>query len=211
KKAMELGANALNYVQATAFIYDDDGQVNGVVAKDHVSGEEFNIFAKQVVNAAGPWVDELRDKDGSKTGKTLQLTKGSHLIFSQDVFPLRQAIYFDTPDKRMIFAITRGDKAYVGTTDTKYNQNIAHPQVTEEDRDYLLHAINQMFPSLDITAEHIDSSYVGVRPLISEPGKDPGEISRKDEIFVSDSGLISMAGGKLDRYRNVEEAIVEKK
>src|SRR5699024_11708062 len=118
---------------------------NGVVAKDHVSGEEFNIFAKQVVNAAGPWVDELRDKDGSKTGKTLQLTKGSHLIFSQDVFPLRQAIYFDTPDKRMIFAIPHGVKAYVGTTDTKYNQNITHPQVTEEDREYLLNAINQIF------------------------------------------------------------------
>src|SRR5699024_8487759 len=79
-----------------------------------------------------------------------------------------------------------------------------------EDRDYLLHAINQMFPSLDITAEHIDSSYVGVRPLISEPGKDPGEISRKDEIFVSDSGLISMAGGKLSGYRKMAEQAVDK-
>ena len=210
KKAMELGANALNYAQATAFIYNDDGQVNGVVAKDKITGEEFNIFAKQIVNAAGPWVDELRDKDGSKTGKTLQLTKGSHLIFKQDVFPLQQAIYFDTPDKRMIFAIPRGDKAYVGTTDTKYNQNIAHPEVTKEDRDYLLHAINQMFPSLALTAEHIDSSYVGVRPLISEPGKDPGEISRKDEIFVSDSGLISMAGGKLTGYRKMAQQAVDK-
>src|SRR5699024_4620386 len=71
-------------------------------------------------------------------------------------------------------------------------------------------AINQMFPSLDITAEHIDSSYVGVRPLISEPGKDPGEISRKDEIFVSDSGLISMAGGKLTGYRKMAEQAVDK-
>src|SRR5699024_963102 len=67
-----------------------------------------------------------------------------------------------------------------------------------------------MFPSLDITAEHIDSSYVGVRPLISEPGKDPGEISRKDEIFVSDSGLISMAGGKLTGYRKMAEQAVDR-
>lgn len=210
KKAIELGTNALNYVQAMEFIYDDEGRVRGVISKDNITGETFNIFAKQVINATGPWVDEIRDKDGSKTGKTLQLTKGSHLIFNQNVFPLQQAIYFDTPDKRMIFAIPRGDKTYVGTTDTKYNLNIAEPEVTKDDKDYLLNAINQMFPSLFLTESHIDSSYVGVRPLISEPGKAPGEISRKDEIFVSDSGLISMAGGKLTGYRKMAEQAVDK-
>lgn len=210
KKAIELGAKALNYVQAMEFIYNDKGKVSGIKAKDNITGETFNIFAKQIVNATGPWVDEIRDKDGSKTGKTLQLTKGSHLIFNQSVFPLQQAIYFDTPDKRMIFAIPRGSKTYVGTTDTKYNLDISHPEVTKEDRDYLLKAINQMFPSLNLKKSHIDSSYVGVRPLISEPGKAPGEISRKDEIFVSNSGLISMAGGKLTGYRKMAEQAVDK-
>src|SRR5699024_3738246 len=141
---------------------------------------------------------------------SLQLTKGSHLIFSQDVFPLRQAIYFDTPDKRMIFAIPRGDKAYVGTTDTKFNQDIAHPQVTEEDRDYLLHAINQMLPSLDRTAEQIDSSSVEVRWLISESCKEPGETSRNVEIFDWDCVLICMAVGKLTGYRKMAEEAVDK-
>lgn len=210
KKSVELGTNALNYVKATDFLYDENGHICGVVAKDQVSKQTFEIRAKQVINATGPWVDEIRDKDGSKQGKTLQLTKGVHLVFSQDVFPLHQAIYFDTPDKRMIFAIPRGDKTYVGTTDTTYESDISHPDVTKEDRDYLLHAINDMFPSLSLTAEKIDSSWAGVRPLISEEGKDPSEISRKDEIFVSASGLISMAGGKLTGYRKMAEQAVNK-
>jgi len=210
KKSVELGTDALNYVKATEFLYDEHGRICGVVAEDQVSKQSFEIRAKKVINATGPWVDEMREQDGSKQGKTLQLTKGVHLVFSQDVFPLHQAIYFDTPDKRMIFAIPRGDKTYVGTTDTTYESDISHPTVTREDRDYLLHAINDMFPSLSLTIHHIDSSWAGVRPLISEEGKDPSEISRKDEIFVSNSGLISMAGGKLTGYRKMAEEAVDK-
>src|SRR5699024_4238496 len=139
----------------------------------------------KVINATGPWVDELREIDGSKEGKTLHLTKGAHLVFSKKDFPLQQAIYFDSADKRMIFAIPRGDKTYVGTTDTFYDGDIVHPTVTEEDRDYILQAIDYMFPTLEITKEQINSSWAGLRPLIAEGGKNPSEISRKDEIFTS--------------------------
>lgn len=210
KKAVELGANALNYIKATDFLYDENGKVCGVMAEDQLETETFEIKAKQIINAAGPWVDEIREIDGSKQGKTLQLTKGVHLVFQKEVFPLQQAIYFDTPDKRMIFAIPRGDKTYVGTTDTTYESDIANPQVTVADRDYLLHAIREMFPSLNLTAAEVDASWAGVRPLISEEGKDPSEISRKDEIFISDSGLISMAGGKLTGYRKMAVEAVDK-
>lgn len=210
KKSVELGTHALNYVKATAFLYDEHGNIIGVQAEDQLTEQTFEIRAKQVVNAAGPWVDQLRDMDGSKQGKTLQLTKGVHLVFSEEVFPLHQAIYFDTPDKRMIFAIPRGGKTYVGTTDTTYENEIAHPQVDRKDRDYLLHAINDMFPTLNLTADDIDASWAGVRPLIWEEGKDPSEISRKDEIFISDSGLISMAGGKLTGYRKMAIEAVDK-
>src|SRR5690625_7996484 len=96
----------------------------------------------------------------------------------------------------MIFAIPRNNKTYVGTTDTSYDGDIARPIVTIEDRDYILSAVNYMFPSLKITADHVDSSWAGLRPLIAEGGKNPGEISRKDEVFISSSGLISIAGGK---------------
>ena len=208
KKAVELGVVAANYTKVTDFLYED-GKIVGVMVEDTIRKEQFKIKANKVINATGPWVDELREKDGSKEGKTLHLTKGTHLVFSKKDFPLQQAIYFDSEDKRMIFAIPRGDKTYVGTTDTFYDGDIVHPTVTEEDRDYILKAIDYMFPSLEITKEQIDSSWAGLRPLIAEGGKNPSEISRKDEIFTSNSGLYSMAGGKLTGYRKMAEEVVD--
>lgn len=207
KKAVEHGAKAVNYAKVTDFIYDQEKLV-GVTVEDQITKKTYNIFAKKIINAAGPWVDELRDLDGSKEGKTLHLTKGVHLVFSKEAFPLNQAVYFDSPDGRMIFAIPRDHITYVGTTDTFYDGDIAHPKVTVEDRDYLLEAINYMFPTLHITKQDVISSWAGLRPLISQEGKKPGEISRKDEIFISKSGLISIAGGKLTGYRKMAEDIV---
>lgn len=209
KKAIEYGAHAINYSKVTEFIYDDQNIVIGATVEDQIGGHQHQLFAKKIINAAGPWVDELREIDGSKQGKNLYLTKGVHLVFDQSIFPLKQAIYFDNQDGRMIFAIPRDGKAYVGTTDTYYEGDIAHPTMTIEDRDYIIEAINYMFPTLSITKENVESSWAGLRPLIGEDGKDPGEISRRDEIFISDSGLISMAGGKLTGYRKMAENVID--
>ncbi|WP_397316219.1 glycerol-3-phosphate dehydrogenase/oxidase [Ornithinibacillus gellani] len=210
KKAVSLGALAANYAKVVDFIYDQSDQVAGVMVENRLNGETHKMYAKKIINAAGPWVDELREVDGSKEGKTLHLTKGVHLVFSQDVFPLRQAIYFDTPDGRMLFAIPRDNKTYVGTTDTDYTGDISHPVATVKDRDYILDAIHYIFPSVKVDASDVESSWAGVRPLISDgEGKNPGEISRKDEIFISDSGLISMAGGKLTGYRKMAQEAVD--
>ncbi|MBB6453586.1 glycerol-3-phosphate dehydrogenase [Salirhabdus euzebyi] len=207
KKAVEKGALSINYAKVNTLTYEN-GKVVGVEVVDQIDGTTHQILANKVVNAAGPWVDTLREKDNSKKGKTLQLTKGIHLVFDEERFPLKQAIYFDTPDGRMVFAIPREGKTYVGTTDTVYKGDIANPKMTVEDRDYVLNAIDYMFPDVKITADDVESSWAGLRPLIHEEGKDPSEISRKDEIFVSDSGLISIAGGKLTGYRKMAESVV---
>lgn len=209
KKAIQKGAHAINYMKAVDFMYNKSGKLIGVMVEDQINGQTHEIYAKKIINACGPWVDELRDIDGSNIGKHLHLSKGVHLVFPKEVFPLQQAIYFDTPDGRMVFAIPRENKTYVGTTDTFYEGDIAHPTMTVEDRDYIIDAINYMFPTLNITADDMESSWAGLRPLISEEGKKPGEISRKDEIFVSDSGLISMAGGKLTGYRKMAQQAVD--
>lgn len=208
KKAVEHQAKAVNYAKVIDFIYENS-KIVGAVVEDQIDQETYSIFAKKIINASGPWVDDLREIDGSKKGKTLHLTKGVHLVFNQKDFPLHQAIYFDSPDGRMIFAIPRDGITYVGTTDTFYDGDTAHPKVTAEDRDYLLDAIKYMFPTLNLSKEDVVSSWAGLRPLISEEGKKPGEISRKDEIFISDSGLISIAGGKLTGYRKMAEDIVD--
>ncbi|AIE32312.1 aerobic glycerol-3-phosphate dehydrogenase [Bacillus thuringiensis] len=208
KEAIERGAKAVNYAKVDGFLYKD-GKVCGVRVIDLLDGEVYEVYGKKIVNAAGPWVDTLREKDNSKKGKVLQLSKGVHLVIDQKRFPLGQAIYFDTPDKRMVFAIPRGGKTYVGTTDTFYDKDAAVPQMTTEDRTYIINAINYMFPSVKITEKDIESSWAGVRPLIYEEGKSASEISRKDEIWTSESGLITIAGGKLTGYRKMAEMVVD--
>ncbi|MFC3041318.1 FAD-dependent oxidoreductase [Virgibacillus xinjiangensis] len=210
KKAVQKGANALNYAEVVRFLYDESSKISGAKVRDKISGHTYDVYAKKVINAAGPWVDSLREMDGSNQGKHLLLSKGVHLVFPKEIFPLQQAVYFDAPDGRMIFAIPRENKTYVGTTDTAYTGSKQHPVMTEGDREYLLEAIHYMFPSLNIQADHVESSWAGIRPLIAEEGKDdPGEISRKDEVFISDSGLISIAGGKLTGYRKMAQEVVD--
>lgn len=208
KAAVDKGTKALNYAKAEELLVEN-GQVVGVKAIDLLTGQSFDVRAKKVINATGPWVDSIREKDGSKTGKTLTLTKGVHIVIDQSRFPLKQAVYFDTPDKRMVFAIPRNGKTYVGTTDTFYNSDPIAPRMTKEDMDYLINAINFMFPEVKATAADVESSWAGVRPLIREEGKDASEISRKDEIWKSPTGLITIAGGKLTGYRKMAETIVD--
>lgn len=213
KKASELGAHVANYTKVTKLLYSHEtGQVIGVRALDVVNKVEYPIYAKRVVNAAGPWVDNIREMDNSKKGKYLHLTKGVHLVFDGKRFPLKNAMYFDTPfkDKRMMFAIPREEKVYVGTTDTFYDKDQREPGVTMEDVTYILNAVNQVFDIEPLTLADIESSWSGVRPLIHEEGKSPSEISRKDEIFHSETGLYSIAGGKLTGYRKMAEEIVDK-
>lgn len=211
KKAAEKGAYIANYVKVERFIYDVEGRVKGVYFHDELTGETGQIYAKKIINASGPWVDDLRELDDSKKGKTMHLTKGVHLVIDESKFPISNAIYFDTPfdDKRMMFAIPREGKTYIGTTDTNYKGDPKEPGVTLADVEYILAAANQMFDITPIQVTDVESSWSGVRPLIHEEGKDPSEISRKDEIFHSESGLFTIAGGKLTGYRKMSEKVVD--
>ncbi|WP_034255974.1 glycerol-3-phosphate dehydrogenase/oxidase [Arenibacter latericius] len=209
KTSLQFGATAINYAEVSQFIYNDD-KVAGVKVLDHISNSEFIIKSKYVISAAGPWVDELRSLNNSKKGKRLHLTKGVHLVFPYDKLPIKQSVYFDIPDGRMMFAIPRGKITYVGTTDTNYTEDKDRVRVDMTDALYLISAVNNMFPKINLKLEDVISSWAGLRPLIHEEGKSASELSRKDEIFTSDSGLISIAGGKLTGYRKMAERVVDK-
>lgn len=210
KTSLAYGAQALNYAQVTDFLYYDGHKVSGIKVKDQITDNEFEVRAKYVISAAGPWVDELRTVNHSKKGKRLHLTKGVHLVFPHEKLPVRQSVYFDVPDGRMIFAIPRGKVTYVGTTDTNYDLDKDHVTTDIADAIYLISAVNNMFPKIELELEDIESSWAGLRPLIHEEGKSASELSRKDEIFTSDTGLISMAGGKLTGYRKMAERVVNR-
>jgi glycerol-3-phosphate dehydrogenase len=209
KRATCYGAMAVNYCTATDFEYDNDRKVKGVTCSDEINGKIFTIQAKQIVSAGGPWVDKLRAINSSKNGKQLHLTKGVHIVFPHHKLPLKHSVYFDVPDGRMIFAIPRGKVTYVGTTDTNYTGNLDRVVATKADATYLLEAVRHAFPSTLLEQTDVISNWSGLRPLIHEEGKSPSELSRKDEIFESPSGLISIAGGKLTGYRRMAERIVD--
>ena len=208
KTAVKKGAISLNYVEATQFIYEKN-KVVGATVKESFTEEIFDIKAKYVVNATGPWVDELRQINNSKIGKRLHLTKGVHLVVPHEKLPVKQSVYFDVPDGRMMFAIPRGKITYFGTTDTNYQLDKNNIETNLVDATYLISAVNNMFPTINITLDDVESSWAGLRPLIHEEGKSASELSRKDEIFVSDTELISIAGGKLTGYRKMAERIVD--
>ena len=210
KAAIEKGAVLINYMKATNFLYNDRKKIMGIEALDRINGSTIKIQAKKVVNAAGPWGDNVRSIEGKPSGRHLILSKGVHIVFDQSKFPLKQAIYFDSPDGRMIFAIPRDGKTYVGTTDTFYKGDAGKMDIEKSDREYIMNAIHYMFPNVKVNDSDIESSWAGVRPLIHEDGKKPSEISRKDEVWESEAGLITIAGGKLTGYRKMAESVVDR-
>ncbi|MTI20438.1 glycerol-3-phosphate dehydrogenase/oxidase [Fulvivirga sp. RKSG066] len=210
KTAVARGAHMINYAEVTDFVYDNNQKISGISWVDNLTEKEYLTKAKYVISAAGPWVDKIREKNHSLNEKHLHLTKGVHIVIPHEKFPVSQSVYFDVPDGRMIFAIPRGRVTYVGTTDTDFFGDIDDVRTDLQDVIYLLDGIKHIFPEIRLTVSDVESSWAGLRPLIEEEGKSASELSRKDEIFESDTGLLSIAGGKLTGYRKMAERIVDK-
>lgn len=208
KKAHEYGSLIANYVRAVDFLYDERHQIVGVKAEDVLTGEAFEIKATVIINAAGPWSDDVREMGASTIIRQMRPTKGIHLVVDKERLPVNGPVYTDTglQDNRMIFIIPRREKTYFGTTDTDYQGDIANPKVESEDVDYLLTAVNARFPETHLTKEDIEAGWAGLRPLIAEgDAKDPSAVSRGSSLKKSGEGLITIAGGKLTDYRRMAE------
>jgi len=209
QSALNKDAMCLNYAKVNQIKTDENRSIKAVCFEDTLSGEIFEIKTSLVVNAAGPWVVDVISLDAFPPQKELLLSKGTHIVLSHTKLPLKQALYFDDIEKkRMIFAIPKGSTTYVGTTDVEYTEDKNKIFSSNDEIDYLIKTLQALFPQLSINVSDIISTWVGVRPLIKEPGKDSTEVSRKDEIFISPSGLISIAGGKLTGFRKMAEKVV---
>jgi glycerol-3-phosphate dehydrogenase len=167
--------------------------------------------AHLVVNAAGPWVEAVAGLAGvSSSGRRLRLTKGIHLVVPHARLPLRHIVVMQARDRRSVFAVPRDGVTYLGTTDTDYGPPRLYPTITADDADYLLEAANRTFAGPPLARAHVIGAWAGLRPLLNEEGKQPSEISRKDEIMVdATSGLVSVAGGKLTTHRAMAERVVD--
>ncbi len=210
RSAAAAGATVASYA-AVKKILCDDGKACGAVVEGQLFGEAHNatVQARIVVNAAGPWVDTLRQLEDSAAAEKLLLTKGIHVVFKRERFPVNSCVVMTTPDKRSIFTCPRGDYVYLGTTDTFYPDRDYWPTVSAEDIDYLIDVANRHFDIAPLTHDDIVSIWSGVRPLLGEEGKSPSEISRKDEILEGSAGVLSMAGGKLTAYRVMAKKLTD--
>ncbi len=228
RAAEELGAVSLNYTSVTGLLYES-GWVCGARTLDPVSGRSAEVRAKVVINAVGPWIENILQMDretvSAKEKKRVRATKeteqngdaeskilhsrGVHIAFSRERIPVEHAFAIQTPDGRLLFIIPREDRTYVGTTDEPYQGDLYHPDILERDVEYLLDLVNGVFPKLRVESSDIVGQWSGVRPLVYEPGKASKDVSRRDQIWVSPSGLVTIAGGKLTAWRKMAEEVMD--
>lgn len=208
RSAAREGAAVASYVEAVG-LERDGSRVTGVHFRDCLGGRTGLIRARVVVNAAGPWVDRLREAVGSAS--MLRPTKGVHVVLRHASMPVSSAVVLAASDGRMLFAVPLGDCTYVGTTDTDYPGDPDAARTDASDVQYALDAANAAFEGADLSPSDVISAWVGVRPLVAEEGAAvPSDVSRDYEIEVEPEGFVSIAGGKLTTYRAMAEALVDR-
>lgn len=200
KSAASYGAMLLNH---TEFV---DASRNGDIWTCQLKDDRGNyeVTAKAIVNAAGPWSDRL-----PHSHTQLRLTKGIHLVVDRQRFPVPEAVVMADGD-RIMFAIPWGERVILGTTDTDYNGDIANPTCDSRDVADVLGVVNATFPSAILTAEDVISTWAGLRPLVADPNGRPSDISRRHKIEMGEPGWWDVTGGKLTTYRLMGEETVDK-
>jgi glycerol-3-phosphate dehydrogenase len=195
------GARILNYARY------DKAKLDGlwrVEVEDSLTGERFNVSAKTVVNATGPWADGL-----AHSAVKLRLTKGIHLVVERSRLPVTDAVVM-TEGSRVLFAIPWGDRTILGTTDTDYDGSLDDVRANAEDVAYVLAITNDHFPDAHLQKADVISTWAGLRPLIASAKGGPSDISRSHEIKNPEPGWWDVAGGKLTTCRLMAEQTVDR-
>ncbi len=209
--ASDLGATPINYMKVTELIKNGSGFIEGVMVRDHINGEEFEVNARVVINATGVFSDSILSMDNPGHKDMIQCSQGTHLVLDKEFLPGDAAIMVPhTDDGRVLFAVPWRGKAIIGTTDTPIEKPDIEPVALEEEVEFVLrHA--KKYLTKDPTRKDVKSIFAGLRPLVKpEDMKDTSEISRSHHLQVSESGLVTIAGGKWTTYRKMAEDTIDK-
>jgi len=212
REAVQKGAVALNYARVESLLRDRSGQVCGVRVSD-TSGEfqsTLEIGARAIINAAGPWSDDLRAHLGAIP--RLRKCRGSHLVIPGDQFPLKSAVTLMHPqDNRAMFVIPWDGTTIIGTTDIDHpvEWEKTEPFATQDEIEYIMLAIQHIFPSAELTVANIHSTYAGLRPLIRLDSQAPPSAVSRRHVVWEDSGLVTITGGKLTTFRIMAKAALQ--
>ena len=213
RHTMELARTAGNYgalvasrVAAVGFLRQGE-RVTGVRAKDKISGREFEVSARQIVNATGVWTDDTQAMVGERGQFHVRSSKGIHLVVPRDRIHSRTGLILRTPIS-VLFVIPWGRHWIVGTTDTDWNLDKAHPAATRTDIDYLLEQVNRVLAT-PLTHEDVEGVYAGLRPLLAGESESTSKLSREHVVTHSAPGLVVVAGGKYTTYRVMAKDAVD--
>ncbi len=204
------GAVIANHCAVEELTRSTGKRVDGVLARDLIGDEVINVRARVVVNATGPWTDTVLAMDSVRNPPRLRPTKGIHLLVPREKFATPEAVSFTVKsDGRLMFVLPRGEFTMIGTTDTHYEGDPDRVRAERKDVDYVLRAARASFPGARLGARDVISTYAGLRPLVaSEHSLAPSAISREHEIWVTPTGLVNIAGGKLTTYRSMAQELV---
>ena len=206
--ATDFGAAIANRVEVIEVLKDGRGHARGArVRAASANGsdpQEFDVRASAVVNAGGVWADDVRALDENEHPNSIRPAKGIHITVPWSKVQNDIAAVIPVPkDKRSVFVVPWGDFTYIGTTDTDYDGPIEDPQCTREDVEYLLRAINAAV-STNITVDDVTGTWAGLRPLVRDAGSSrTADLSRRHRVMRSESGVVTITGGKLTTYREM--------
>jgi len=210
RTAADNGGALMNYTRVTGLV-KSQGRIRGVTARDEETGHEFEIRAKVVVNATGPFSDSVIRMDDPAAERIISPSQGVHLVIDREFLPGENALMVPkTSDGRVLFAVPWHKKLIVGTTDTKVEKPVLEPRPLEKEVDFILANLAR-YLSRDASRKDVMSAYAGIRPLVAPSStSNTAAVSRDETILVSDSGLVTIAGGKWTTYRNMGEKTVTK-
>ncbi|MBI2218041.1 MAG: glycerol-3-phosphate dehydrogenase/oxidase [Candidatus Rokubacteria bacterium] len=205
--AVRHGARCFNYAEVEEVGRDGRGRIAGVRVRDLLTNHVVGLGARIVVNATGPWVDQLRARAGvSERGPHIvRTTKGIHCLLPRFT---DRAVYHSTGDGRMIFVIPWRQFSLVGTTDTDFDGDLDRVHATSAEVAYLLEEACKAVPDRRLTAEHVAYTYAGVRPLTYEEGARASDVSRAHKVIAEEHGrFLSITGTKLTCYRSLAASV----
>jgi glycerol-3-phosphate dehydrogenase len=207
--ASEQGAVLLNYAHVTGLSKDSDGFVNGVRVRDAENGQEFEAVAKVVINATGPFTDDVRRMAEPSTEPMVVPSQGIHLVLDGSFLPGASAIMVPhTSDGRVMFAIPWHGHTLVGTTDTPIPEATLEPVALEQEIEFVLQTASLYLAKKPSRAD-VTSVFAGIRPLVrAGDSGNTAELSRGHTIRIENSGMVTVTGGKWTTYRHMAEDCV---
>lgn len=205
--ALEAGAVVLNHAPVIGLLVEDE-RIGGASIHDRFSGRIVQARARVVVNATGPWTDEILALD-AKSVPAVRGSKGAHIALPRERVGNRHALTLLSPrDGRVLFVLPAGPHAVIGTTETDTLSDPGEVRATAADVEYLLATANAFFPHAHLESRDVVSAWAGIRPLIPITGKSAGSVTREHAITISERGLVSIVGGKLTTYRVMARDVV---